>query len=118
MSRLLVSVDLGGTNSKAAAGRPDGEIVVSRSEPTRAYDGPPGVLKRVGAAVAAIGKEVGEPIDAVRIAVPGLIELNHGVTKFLPNLPSQWRDAPVVRTLSEDIRCPVHLLNDPRMATR
>jgi glucokinase len=40
-----------------------------------------------------------------------------GVTRFLPNLPTQWRDIPVSATLQARIGCPVYLLNDARAAT-
>jgi glucokinase len=37
--------------------------------------------------------------------------------KFLPNLPTTWRDVPVRDWLAPQIGCPVYLLNDARMAT-
>ncbi|MBM3890642.1 MAG: ROK family protein, partial [Verrucomicrobia bacterium] len=40
-----------------------------------------------------------------------------GVTKFLPNFPTQWREVKVRETLSPKIGCPVYLLNDVRTAT-
>ena len=51
------------------------------------------------------------------MGVPGLVDLPTGTTKFLPNLPTKWRDVPAAGTLSEKIGCPVHLLNDVRTIT-
>ena len=51
------------------------------------------------------------------MGIPGLADLAAGVTRFLPNLPTQWRDAPVRDVLAPQIGCPVYLLNDVRMAT-
>ena len=51
------------------------------------------------------------------MGVPGLIDVRAGVTRFLPNLPSQWRGVPVGQTLSTALGCPVFLLNDASMAT-
>jgi len=51
------------------------------------------------------------------MAVPGLADVRRGLTKFLPNLPTQWRDVPVRDLLEPKVRCPVFLLNDVRMAT-
>jgi glucokinase len=39
------------------------------------------------------------------------------VTKFLPNLPTHWRDVAVRDILSPQVECPVFLLNDVRTAT-
>jgi glucokinase len=51
------------------------------------------------------------------MGVPGLADLDAGVVKFLPNLPTQWRDVPARGYLEPRIGCPVFLLNDVRMAT-
>jgi len=52
------------------------------------------------------------------MGVPGLADLAHGIVRFLPNLPTKWRDVPVRDMLSPLIGdCPVYLLNDARMAT-
>jgi glucokinase len=50
-------------------------------------------------------------------AYPGLADCRQGVTKFLPNLPTQWRDVPVTEMPSKAIGCPVRLLNDARVVT-
>ncbi len=51
------------------------------------------------------------------MGIPGLVDLAAGVTKFLPNMPTQWRDVPVASILGGLVGCPVHLLNDVRTAT-
>ena len=51
------------------------------------------------------------------MGVPGLADLEAGVTKFLPNLPTQWRDVPVRKILGSALGCEVYLLNDVRTAT-
>jgi glucokinase len=56
-------------------------------------------------------------VRAVGMGAPGLVDLERGVTKFLPNLPTQWRDVPVADILSKRLGCPVRLLNDVRAAT-
>jgi glucokinase len=48
--------------------------------------------------------------------MPGLIELQSGVTQFLPNLPGQWRGVPAAAILQSALGCPVYLLNDARLA--
>ena len=51
------------------------------------------------------------------IGIPGLVDVGSGVTRFLPNLPTQWRDIPVSGTLQPELGCPVYILNDARAAT-
>ena len=83
------------------------------SIPTRSEEGPGAVLDRIATALT----EFGEKPRAIGIGVPGLIDLKHGHTLFLPNMPGNWRGIPVAETLRTRIGCPVYLLNDVRMAT-
>ena len=117
MSDIYASVDLGGTNIKAAFAGADGKIVRQDSVPTESYEGPDGVLGRIAGLVNKLADDAGAKPAALGMAVPGLADLKNGVTKFLPNLPTQWRDVPVRDTLSPKVGCPVYLLNDVRTAT-
>jgi glucokinase len=51
------------------------------------------------------------------MGVPGLVDIKQGITRFLPNLPTQWKDIPVAEMLAARTSCPVFLLNDVRTAT-
>jgi glucokinase len=114
---LYVGVDLGGTNLHAAIAGADGRIVVERSVPTLSHEGPPGVLTRMGQLVDALAEAAGQRPVACGVGVPGLLDLAAGTTRFLPNLPTNWRDVPLRDMLAAQIRCPVYLLNDVRTAT-
>jgi glucokinase len=48
---------------------------------------------------------------------PGLVDVAHGITRFFPNLPTQWRDVHAAEILGRRLGCPVRLLNDVRTAT-
>jgi glucokinase len=113
----FAGVDLGGTTLQAAIARADGEIVAEKSVPTESHGGPDGVLKRIAELVNDLVEASGLNPKACGIGVPGLVDLARGVTKFLPNLPTGWRDVPVRQTLSPQIECDVYLLNDVRTAT-
>ena len=117
MSTLFAGVDLGGTNFTAAIADAEGRIVAQAKEPTHSHEGPQGVLGRIANAINALANKAGARPAALGMGVPGLVDLDQGITKFLPNLPTQWRDVPVRATLEPKIGCPVHLLNDARMAT-
>ena len=110
---MFVGVDLGGTNIAAAAGDADGRIVRERSIPTLSHEGPTAVLERVAQLVRDVG---GNHLSAVGLGLPGTLDRASGVVRFLPNLPGNWRNVPVGKPLSAALGCPVHLLNDARLA--
>ena len=117
MSDIYASVDLGGTNIAGIFAGGDGRVVCERKVPTQSHEGPEAVLNRVAQLVNGLARESGGRPVALGMGVPGLADLQRGVTKFLPNLPTQWRDVPVRDVLSPQVGCPVYLLNDVRMAT-
>lgn len=117
MADLYASVDLGGTNIKCAFAGAEGVIVTHRSVPTESHEGPDAVMARIGSLVNEMATDTGIEPTALGMGVPGLVDLPNGATKFLPNMPTQWRDVPVRDTLSPKIGCPVYLLNDVRTAT-
>ena len=117
MNILFASVDLGGTNISAALAEGDGRVVAEAKQPTLSHEGPAAVLERIAAMINALAAKAGAHPAALGMGVPGLADLANGVTKFLPNLPTQWRDVPVRGTIEPKIGCPVYLLNDARAAT-
>jgi len=117
MTELLAGIDLGGTNIKAALAVPDGDVVVTRSVPTESHLGPAAVLQRIGTLVNDLAAEQNATIAALGMGVPGLVDTPSGATRFLPNMPTQWRDVQAGDELSRLIGCPVRLLNDARTAT-
>ena len=117
MSELFASVDLGGTKIAAAIAGAGGEIIAEGRIATNSHEGPDGVLPRVAALVADLSARAGGRPAALGMGVPGLVDVAQGITRFLPNLPTQWRGVPVGATLRQALGCPVFLLNDARMAT-
>jgi glucokinase len=114
---LYASIDLGGTKIACAFGTAGGVVVSERTVPTQSHEGPLSVLGRVADLVNGLAEETNATPAAAGMGVPGLADLFRGMTRFLPNLPTQWRDVPVRDILAPQIGCPVHLLNDVRMAT-
>ena len=107
MTDLHAGVDLGGTNITIALGEKEIKI------PTKSSEGPEAVLARIAEGV----RSLGPAPKALGMGVPGLADLEAGVTKFLPNLPTQWRDVPVRKIVGSALGCEVYLLNDVRTAT-
>lgn len=115
--RLFGSVDLGGTTIGCAAARETGEIVAKNSAPARAHEGPDRVLERIAGQLQRATAVAGGSLAAVGFGIPGLVDRERGATRFLPNLPTQWREVPAAGILAKKVGCPVYLLNDARMAT-
>jgi glucokinase len=117
MTDIYASIDLGGTKIACAFATGDGKILAERTVPTHSHEGPPAVLARIAELVNEMAATVGQRPSAAGMGVPGLADLAAGATRFLPNLPTQWRGVPVREVLAPQIDCPVYLLNDVRMAT-
>ena len=114
---LFASIDLGGTNIECALGTGEGRIVCAEKVRTRSEEGPHPVLERISGLAQRLARDAGQPLEAVSMGLPGLLDLERGTAKFLPNFPGHWQDVPVRDMLSATIGCPVYLLNDVRMAT-
>lgn len=114
MSRLYAAVDLGGTTITCAIGDTTGHLHRSVTIPTSSHEGPDAVLARIATEIETLTPG---PLTALGMGVPGRVDLATGVTEFLPNLHTQWRNIPVGPILAARLGCPVYLLNDCRAAT-
>src|SRR5688500_9549530 len=113
-SPLYAGVDLGGTNVSVALADNHGRVMAELKQPTRSYEGPAAVLERIGQMINQLAAEAEVKPAAVGVGIPGLVDVASGITRFLPNLPTQWRDVPVAGTLQPQIGCSVYILNDAR----
>src|SRR5215470_3634505 len=97
--KLFIGIDLGGTNIKAALVNTDtGEIAATRSTPTRAREGHDAVLAQMAVLAEEIiiaSKISKTDVGGVGIGIPGALDLDRGMTVFLPNLPGNWRNVMV-----------------------
>lgn len=117
MTQLYAGIDLGGTTIGGVLGDADGNIVAEASIPTESYAGPMAVLQRIADLVQQLSATANAPVAGVGIGCPGLVDVQRGITRFFPNLPTQWRDVPAAEVLTQRLSCPVSLLNDVRTAT-
>jgi len=117
VTAIYASVDLGGTKTALAFASAAGEMIAGRTIATRSHTGPEAVLNRIAAALNEMADEAGVRPEALGMGMPGLVDRRAGVTLFLPNLPTKWRGVPAAELLSARAQCPVHLLNDVRLAT-
>jgi glucokinase len=116
-----VGVDLGGTNIKAGIVDVEaGKVLSAKSVPTLAHEGPDAVIGRMAAliedAIAGHGAARAD-VGAVGVTAPGMLDLDRGMTLFLPNLPGNWPEVPLQEDLQARTGLPVFLLNDVRAIT-
>jgi len=117
MDKVFAGVDVGGTTTKCVLADSRGSIQFLETEATRSHEGPESVLSQIADLVIRLRGKTNQRPEAVGIAMPGLIDLAAGITKFNPNFPTQWRDVRVREYLQPKLECPVYLLNDVRTAT-
>lgn len=112
MSSLLVGVDLGGTNIRAAVAVGAAQHAAPVHLSTPAQGGPDAVLDAVADAA---NKAAGAPIDGLAIGIPGPLDPATGVVHAAPHLAG-WRETPAAAMLSKRLGCPVAVRNDASLA--
>ncbi|MBK5232281.1 MAG: ROK family protein [Thermoleophilia bacterium] len=110
---MVLGVDLGGTNLKAAVVEPDGRIVATSSEPSLVAEGPEAAVARMAALVEKMRQE--HDFGAVGAAICAPIEKETGRIAKSASLPG-WIDVPVRDLLEQHLAMPVTLENDAASA--
>ncbi len=122
---LVIGVDLGGTNVRAAAVLPDGSIVEgSRVEiPSRAQEGVDFVIDAVASAILDACGSRFDDVTGVGIAIPGIIDDAAGVVRWAPNFGvtidgvfTYWEDIAFREMLQPKIGRKVVMGNDANLA--
>lgn len=117
----VIGVDLGGTNLRAAVINTDtGAFEYLTSIPTLAREGHDAVMSRMAILIEQVIGDSGlkkSDIGGVGIGVPGVLDLEHGLTVFLPNLPGTWPNVPLQETITDRVQLPTFLINDARAMT-
>lgn len=118
MKDLVVGVDLGGTNLKAALVSRERKLLAKLSRPTRAEGGPEAVMEAMAEAVDALLAEHGAGRDSVIAAgfgAPGPMDWQSGVVYSPPNLPG-WKDVPLAEEMRSRLGIPCFVDNDANVA--
>ncbi|MFC9500144.1 ROK family protein [Streptomyces sp. NPDC056982] len=115
--RHVIALDVGGTGMKAALVGADGTLLHQSRRATGRERGPDAVVETIlgfAADLRTYGEErLGEPAAAAGVAVPGIVDDEHGIALYASNLG--WRDVPMRRLLSERLDgIPVALGHDVR----
>jgi glucokinase len=116
MAGLVAAIDLGGTAMKGALARDDGVLEDARTRPTGADSGAEAVLERLETLAGELIADATQPVAALGVAVPGLVDEAHGVARAAVNLG--WRDVPLRDRLRARCGLPVAVAHDVRAAAR
>lgn len=119
MSELLVGIDLGGTNLKAAVVSGVDHVIAKLSRPTEADQGPDHVIERIEQAVHDVLSEaslaVGD-VAAIGVGAPGLLDWRRGYVYSLTNMIG-WTNIPLGDILQSRFKnTPCFIENDANAA--
>lgn len=115
--RLIIGIDLGGTNIKGALLDTRGNIIVKDQAATLANAGPEAVAGRISKMISALEAAAdsrGMKPVGIGVGVPGQPDPRRGTVVFAPNL--RWRNVPLVDFLRRTTALPVFLENDANVA--
>ena len=117
MGKVIIGVDLGGTQMRVA--RFDAQLAIQERlvEPTLAHEGRERVLERLLALIAQVIPAAQERGDScgIGLSVPGPINPHEGTVVKPPNLPG-WHNVPIRKIIQERFRCTTYLGNDANVA--
>jgi len=113
---MRIGVDVGGTNIKAVAVNPAGDIIGETSVPTRASLGPESVIEQIHTAIRQVLHQIGDMLpSAIGIGAPGSVDFEKGTLQHPPNLPG-WGVIPLADIIHDRWSVPVILDNDANCA--
>ncbi|WP_079175040.1 ROK family protein [Streptomyces malaysiense] len=113
--RHVIALDVGGTGMKAALVGDDGALLHRARRATGRERGPDAVVAGIldfAAELYAYGAEHHGPPAAAGIAVPGIVDEEHGTAVYAANLG--WKDVPLRDLLAKRLGVPVALGHDVR----
>jgi glucokinase len=116
VEKLIVGVDLGGTQIRAALADGEGRILRRTSCLTLAEEGVEPVMGRIkGAIYEVMGATERGQVQGIGIVAPGPLDPWKGVIMKAPNLPG-WRNVPLKNLMEEEFDLPVFVGNDANLA--
>jgi glucokinase len=116
VEKLVVGVDLGGTQIRAALADDEGNILRRTRCLTLAAEGVEPVIGRIkGAIYEVMGDTDQGQVQGIGIVAPGPSDPRRGVIREAPNLPG-WVNIPLKALMAEEFDPPVVVGNDANLA--
>ncbi len=118
MTGHYLGIDLGGTTIKFAIIDAAGTVIDSDRTLTEAEEGHDAVIERmIASARALLDRNAAADIEGIGVALPGVVDMVHGISRLMINLPGDWPDVPVTAPISAALGKPAWLINDVRAFT-
>lgn len=120
MKKYVVGVDVGGTNIKLGLVHPRGFVIARSHFPTKPFSSSKKeLIKAIADQIEKIISSNGlkhKEVAGVGIGLPGLINFDQGIVRFLPNIPG-WKNVPLKTILERKLKLPVFVENDVKLIT-
>jgi glucokinase len=120
MKNFVIGVDVGGTSVKLGIVNALGNVVSRSSFATEEFTGTPeALITAIANAVLVLlqgAKLSAKDVAGIGVGLPGLIDVENGVVRILPNIPG-WLDVPFKKILERKLNIPVQIENDVNMIT-
>ena len=110
-----LGLDVGGTNLKWAVVERDAEprLLKTGRLPTDTHDGEKSVVGQLRDVARTVFGEI-EDIESVGVGMPGVLDPDAGVTRFIPNIPGNWDGVQVTDEVAGAVGSRCRLINDAR----
>ncbi|MBC7811041.1 MAG: ROK family protein, partial [Burkholderiales bacterium] len=115
MSEVIIGVDLGGTNIRAARLDQQLNFLQRKGITTEAQNGLDATLKRILDLIHEVLPTDGNKVEGIGISAPGPLNPQTGVIVAPPNLPG-WHNVPLGDILHKEFNVPVYVGNDANVA--
>jgi glucokinase len=118
MNKVIIGVDLGGTNVKTAMVSWDKQVMAKDARPTNADGGPEAVMDAIESSVRDLLADSDVSTDevmAVGIGAPGPMDWRSGIVFSPPNLPG-WENVPLGDLMQTRLGVPCFVENDANVA--
>lgn len=118
MNKVLIGVDLGGTNIKTAIVGEDKRIIAKDSRPTRDEDGPEAVMDLMATCVSDLMRANNLDMSqalAAGFGAPGPMNWKTGIVYSPPNLKG-WKNVPLAEEMKHRLNVPCYVDNDANAA--
>ncbi|HOH31597.1 MAG TPA: ROK family glucokinase [Candidatus Hydrogenedentes bacterium] len=118
MNKVIIGVDLGGTNIKTAIVGEDKKIIAKSSQPTGEDTGPEAVMNLMAQCIFDLIRDNGLEMSQVLAAgfgAPGPMNWQTGIVFSPPNLKG-WKDVPLAEEMQKRLGVPCYVDNDANVA--
>lgn len=114
---MFLGIDLGGTNIKLGLFDSNLSLIANSRTETESEKGSSVVVKNLFKGIESILQEnnvASHQLQAIGIGVPGLIDIENGISLFSPNF-ADWENVPLAALIENKTHVPVFIDNDVRM---